>query len=65
MNLRNKLYCIFNLIFALTMFYIFMYSPYLLLKYISLVLGVFDISILVFRIGLINYHKGLYDWVDE
>ena len=65
MNLRNKLYCIFNLIFALTMFYTFMSSPYLLLKYISLVLGVFDISILVFHIGLINYHKGLYDWVDE
>lgn len=65
MNLRNKLYCIFNLIFALTMFHIFMSSPYLLLKYISLVFGVFDISILVFRICLINYHKGLYDWVDE
>ena len=59
----EKLICLIYLSLGLILLYQFMASESFLLKYVGLVLGIFDISMLIMRVGLYNYHNGYYWWL--
>lgn len=59
----ERLLWLLYLIFGLVFLYQHLVTTDLLFKYLFLVLGVFDITLLMLRSGLYNYHHGYYKWL--
>lgn len=60
----EKVWWLIYLVFGLFFLFRFLTTEELLFQYIFLVLGVFDISMLITRSGLYNYNNKSYKWLE-
>ena len=59
--LKWSLYIFFSLIFT----YQVLTSTNFIIRYISFLCSIFEISMFIFEVGIYNYHKGNLMWLDE
>lgn len=61
--MNERLLWLLFLVLGLSFLYQFMVTEEFIFKYIFLVVGVFDICLLMVRSGLYNYHHNNYEWL--
>lgn len=53
------------LFFALFFIYQGLNSSILILRYVNFLVGILEVNMLIFEIGIYNYHKGNLVWLND